>query len=187
MQSLFRLSAAIDRLLTAIAKVGAWASVLLVLTVCYDVTTRYFSVPKFFGLNSTKIQESEYWIHTYLFALTLGYAYIRQAHVRIDLVRDRLPIKVKYLLEIIGIVCFLMTYVVVAVYFTSAYAHQSYLEGELSKSVIGLSHIWVLKIALPTMFILLGLAGISQLVKAVAGYRGLLPPEMVPQTLGGDL
>ena len=34
---------------------------------------------------------------------------------------------------------------------------------------------------------LLGLAGISQLIKAVAGYRGLLPPEMVPQTLGGDL
>ena len=37
------------------------------------------------------IQESEYWVHTFLFALVIGYAYTRQAHVRIDLFREGLP------------------------------------------------------------------------------------------------
>ncbi|MEO1160698.1 MAG: TRAP transporter small permease subunit, partial [Pseudomonadota bacterium] len=67
-----------------------WFGLALVVVVCYDVLTRYFGVPKPFGLNSTMVQESEYWLHTFLFALLIGYTYTKQGHVRIDLVRTRL-------------------------------------------------------------------------------------------------
>lgn len=187
MGGLLRVSDGIDRLLAAIAKVGMWLGLALVLVVCYDVLSRYFGVPKPFGLNSTMVQESEYWLHTFLFATFLGFTYIKQGHVRIDLVRDRLPVKVKYAIEIMGCLVFLIPYAAIATWYCYSYAQASFLEGEASKSVIGLSHIWLLKSALPLMFLLAGLAGISQLIKALAGFTGQLPKDKVAETLGGDL
>lgn len=186
MTGLLTLSAIIDRVLGFIARVGAWAGFVLVLVVVYDVVSRYFGVPKPFGLNSTQIQESEYWLHTFFFSLMIGYAYIRQAHVRIDLVRDRLPIKVKFLFEVLGCVFLLIPFTVMVIWYSYNYALTSYDEGEVSRSVIGLSNIWILKATLVVLFVLLLMAGISQLIKAVAGLIGRLPEEKVAETLGGD-
>lgn len=187
MQALLGVTKVIDALLGAIARIGAVAGLGLVLVVVYDVVTRHFGVPKPFGINSTQFQESEYWLHTFLFTLVLGYAYTNQKHVRIDLVRDRLSLKAKYILEILGCTLFLLPFTAMAIIYHFAYVRASYFEGEVSKSVIGLGHIWILKAALPIMFLLLFLAAISQLIKAVAGLTGHLPAEKIAETLGGDL
>lgn len=186
MQSLLGVSAAIDKMLAFFGKVGAWAGFLLIFAVCIDVVTRYFGVPKPFGWNSTQLQESEYWLHTFLFTLMIGYAYTRQAHVRIDLVRENFPIKVKYLVEMVGIAIFLFTYSLLGAWYTYKYALSSFLEHEMSKSTIGLSNIWIVKSALVLMFILMGFAAISQFIKALAGFRGVLPKEMIAETLGSE-
>lgn len=186
MQALLGVSAVLDRILRIVAGIGAWCGFALMLVVCFDVATRYLGVPKPFGLNSTQVQEFEYWLHTFLFALILGYAYTRQSHVRIDLVRDRLKTRTKYLIEIIGCVIFLLTYSALGTWLTWKYAYASFLEDEVSKSTIGLSNIWILKGALVAMFVLLAMAGVSQLIKAIAGYRGQLPQNKVAETLGGD-
>ncbi len=186
MQGLLKLSAIVDRILGGIGNVGAWAGVLLIATVMYDVITRYLGLPRGFGLNATQIQEFEYWLHTFLFTLFIGYAYTKQGHVRIDLVRDRLPMKTKFVIEILGIVIFLIPFCAVAIVYNISYAVTSFNEGEISKSVIGLTNIWILKSFLPIMFILLLFAAVSQLIKSVAGFLGVLPEEMIPETVGGD-
>ncbi|MEQ8347396.1 MAG: TRAP transporter small permease subunit [Sneathiellaceae bacterium] len=184
MHMLLGLSTIIDRVLSVIARIGAWCGVALVAVVCFDVATRYLGLPKPFGLNSTQVQESEFWLHTFLFALVIGWAYTKQAHVRIDLVRERLPRRARYAMECLGIVLFLLTYVAIGTWYTGTYAHYSFQENEASKSTIGLTHIWILKLSLPAMFILLGLAGISQLIKSFAGLIGRLPEDRVAETLG---
>ena len=108
MHPLLRTSTMLDTVIDRVAMVFVWSSILLMLAVIYDVITRYFGLPRGFGLNATKLQESEYWFHTLLFTFTLAWAYRRQAHVRIDLIRDRLPLKVKFLIEIIGCLLFLI-------------------------------------------------------------------------------
>ncbi|HHK73812.1 MAG TPA: TRAP transporter small permease subunit, partial [Rhizobiales bacterium] len=170
MDRLLRFSAGIDRLLGRIAKIGGWCGFILIVLVMYDVVTRYLGVPRGFGVNATQLQEAEYWAHTFLFALVIGYAYRRQAHVRIDLLRDRLSLKSKYALEIFGILAFLLPYCFIAFYFTFDYTLRSFNEHEVSKSIIGIGNIWILKATMPTLYALLGLAGISQLIKAVAGF-----------------
>ena len=187
MQGLLSLSRAIDRLLSGIAHIGAWCGFILMVVVCIDVVTRYFGVPKPFGMNSTQLQESEYWLHTFLFSMVLGYAYVRQAHVRIDLIRDRLPLKVKYLIEILGCLLFLIPYCGIVGELCWGYVSLSYSSGEASKSTIGLTHLWILKSSLLFMYGFLVLAGISQLIKSLAGFRGELPDQLVAGTLGGDL
>ena len=159
---------------------------MLVLVVIYDVVARYAGVPKPFGLNSTQIQESEYWLHSLLFTLVIGYAYIAQSHVRIDLLRERMSTRKKYFIEMVGCLIFLIPYALIAGFYSYRYAYASFLEGEVSKSVIGLSNIWILKSTMPLMFLLLGLAGISQLIKSVAGLAGKLPDDMAARALGGD-
>ncbi|MCI5078480.1 TRAP transporter small permease subunit [Oricola sp.] len=186
MQSLLGVSAAIDKLLAFFGRLGAWAGFVLIIAVCVDVATRYFGVPKPFGWNSTQLQESEYWLHTFLFTLMIGYAYKRQAHVRIDLLRDSFPIKVKYLVEMVGIALFLFTYALLGAWYCYKYALSSFLEHEMSKSTIGLSHIWIVKSALVAMFVLMGFAAVSQFIKALAGFRGVLPDDMVAETLGSE-
>ena len=186
MSGLLRISDAIDALLALFGRIAAWAGLLLVLVVVYDVVSRYAGVPKPFGLNSTQIQESEYWLHSVLFAFMIGYAYTRQAHVRIDLVRETLPLRAKFVIEMLGCAIFLIPYALLATYYCALYAYTSYLEDEVSKSVIGLSNIWILKTTLPLMFALMGLAGLSQFIKSLAGFTGHLPAGRMQAALGGD-
>lgn len=185
MRPLLRVSAVIDVILSKVAIVGAYCGLLLVVVVCFDVATRYFSVPKPFGLNSTQIQESEYWLHAILFSLLMGYAYIRQAHVRIDLLRDQCSRRVKFIIEIIGIAFFLLTYSTMGVIYSYSYALTSFIEGEVSNSTIGLSNLWILKSMVPLLFVLLFLSGISNLIKCLAALGGALPEERHHEVLGG--
>ncbi|RMF02006.1 MAG: TRAP transporter small permease subunit [Alphaproteobacteria bacterium] len=186
MQGLLRISSVIDAFLERIARLGAIAGLMLAFVVVFDVVTRYFGVPKPFGLNSTQVQEFEYWLHTVLFSLVIGYAYVVQGHVRIDLIRDRLSLRAKYILEIIGCVLFLIPFCLVALRYHVAYAYASFLEGEVSKSVIGLTHLWILKSFLPLLFLLLLMAALSQLIKAVAGLTGDLPADKIAATVGSS-
>jgi TRAP-type mannitol/chloroaromatic compound transport system permease small subunit len=186
MQALLTISGAIDKFLTVVAKIAIWAGFFLVLVVCYDVASRYFGVPKPWGLNSTKVQEAEFWLHSYFFAMLIGYGYLKQAHVRIDLLRDRFSTKTKLVIEIIGICFFLLPFISIVTYYTYLYAYQSFLEGEVSKSLIGIPHSWLLKITLPAMGGLLWLAGVSQLIKCIAGLKGVLSKELMLATIGEE-
>lgn len=175
----------IDRLLTLVAHLGALAMVALVLITVYDVLTRYFGIPKFGTLNSTMLQESEFWAHTILFATFVGFALIKHAHVRIDLVRDYLPTRAKYVLEILGLVALLLPFSLFGFYYSWPYVARSYVSGEISSSTIGLSHVWLLKSMLLVMFATLFLGGLSQLLKCIDGLKGPVTKEQEYAALGG--
>ncbi|MXU66622.1 TRAP transporter small permease subunit [Oceanomicrobium pacificus] len=185
MQSLLMLSRFIDRTLRVLALTGGWLGALLVVVVCYDVITRYFGVPKPAGLNSTMIQESEYWLHAYLIMLAVGYGYTRQTHVRIDLLREGFSERRKYWIEIVGICLALVPYSLLGIWLSFGYAKQSFLSGEISKSQTGLSNLWLLKAGMVLLFVLLLLAALSQLIKCIAGLRGDLDEDTRDQLLNG--
>lgn len=175
----------LDQLLGIVARVGGVAMLALVCITVYDVMTRYFGLPKFAGLNSTMLQESEYWAHTVLFSLVMGYAFTRQAHVRIDLVRELVPRKVKYGFEIFGLLVFLLPFSAIAARYTYNYVYISWRDSEVSPSTIGLTNFWIIKSMLLVMFVLLFIAGVSQLLKCIDGLRGKLTEEEEFQVLGG--
>lgn len=183
---LSRIYRPIDALLKLIAYTGCVAIVLLVTITMYDVSTRYLGLPKFAGLNSTMVQESEYWAHAFLFAWVIGYGYTRQAHVRIDLVRDLLPRRGKLLMEIFGILTLLTPYAIIGSWYCFKYALKSYVDGEVSPSTNGLTNFWILKSTLPTMFVLILLAGISQLLKCVDALMHTLDEDTERNLLGGS-
>jgi len=121
MERLTALATALDRFVIGIGRVAAWAGLLLVLVTIADVTMRSATQSSWEFLRalsaaqqrvfgSTQLQKLEWHLHTVLFLSCLGYAYVKGAHVRIDLVRERLGIRAKAWIEILGVVFFLLPF-----------------------------------------------------------------------------
>jgi TRAP-type mannitol/chloroaromatic compound transport system permease small subunit len=110
---------------------------------------------------STMMQEMEWHFHTALFALVLGYGYIYNTHVRVDLIREKLNFRKKAWLELIGLSVFMIPFTVTVIWFAIDYAHSSFVVGEISASTVGLSHRWIIKSILVVGLIVAAIAGIS--------------------------
>ena len=143
-----RMRRAVDR----IGRFGAWMIVPLVLITVMDVSIRKVGLFQImlienFGriFDSTVLQELEWHFHTGLFALVLGYGYIWNTHVRVDLVREHLHFRKKAWLEFLGLTFFLIPYTCIVVYFAFIYAMDSYAMNEISASTVGLTHRWIIK------------------------------------------
>lgn len=95
--------------------------------------------------SSTILQELEWHFHTALFVLVYGYGFARNSHVRVDLVRARLTSRRQAWIEFWGTTIFAIPFGIVIVYFGYRFALQSFVTNEVSVSMIGLTHRWIIK------------------------------------------
>ena len=160
LQKLLSISAFFQKIVIFFGKIGSWLALPLIFIIIFDIITR-----RFFILGSTKLQEMEWHLHTALFLLSLGYAYIKNAHVRIEIVREKYPSIIKSIFETLGILFFLIPYTILVIYYGIDFVSRSFNLNEVSSALTGLSHRWIIKSFIPFgMFILL-LAGLSLLFK----------------------
>ena len=159
-KTLLNISARLESILVAIGKLGAWLSLPLIAIIMFDIISR-----KFFVLGSTKLQEMEWHLHTALFLLALGYAYLKNSHVRIEVIREGFSTKLKAILEVIGVVFFILPYTGLIIWFGIDFVSRSYGMNEVSAALTGLSHRWIMKSFVPMGMAFLWLAGISVLLR----------------------
>lgn len=177
MRILASLSRGIDRFILAIGKIASLLFLPLMVVIVYDVIQRkaisvdngFIDTP--FYLSSTVLQELEWHLHGALFLLTLGFAYVKDAHVRIELLRDRFPPRRKIRLEALGILLMLLPYCWFVVTYGWGFAERAYLTGEGS-ATNGMSGRWIIKAFVPAGFALFGLAGLSVLLKCAVRLGG---------------
>jgi len=177
-----RLSDRLRKLVDFIGRWGSWLVLPMVLITVLDVIGRKIAWldddGKLHGIQiflvrhvgrifeSTMLQELEWHFHAALFALVLGYGYIHNAHVRVDLIRENLAFRKQAWLEFLGITLFLIPYTITIVYFAWGYAETSYAMGEQSASTVGLTHRWIIKSVLVFGLIVAGIAGIAVWLQA---------------------
>ena len=166
--TLLMVSKTITKMLTNIGMIGAWLSIPLIGIIIFDIITLRFLV-----LGSTKLQEMEWHLHTMIFLLALGFAYTRNAHVRIEVVREKFSLEVKSWLEILGCVLFLIPYTIMIIYFGLDFVERSFNLNEVSSALTGLSHRWIIKSFVPVGMILLWLGGCAVLLRNIAFIIGL--------------
>lgn len=171
MEVLIRVSEGLDRVITKVGKIAAWAGLILILITVFDVVTR-----RFFVLGSTKLQELEWHFHTILFAFCLGFAYLKDAHVRIDLLRENLSERTRWWIELAGCLLFLIPYCALVIYFSVEYTYKSFATNEVSASATGLTHRWIIKSAIPLGFIFLALSGVAVVLRKIVELFG--PPPL---------
>jgi TRAP-type mannitol/chloroaromatic compound transport system permease small subunit len=179
MGQLLAVSEALDRLLTRIGNWAAWLLVPLVIVIIVDVITRKFQLLTSLTesmrvggnesgahfiesyLTSTKFQEMEWHLHAALFLLCLGYGYVKNSHVRIELVRERFDLETRAWTEFIGCIIFLLPYASLVLYFSYDFAMRSYEINEVSSALTGLPYRWVIKSFVPIGMVLLLLAAFT--------------------------
>lgn len=160
MQRLLKLSDALAAVVTALGKAVGWLALVLMAVIVYDVVGR-----RFFATGSTMLQDLEWHLHGAIFLLGFGFAYLRDAHVRIELLRERWPLRWRAWLEAAGILLFLLPYCGLVIWFGYDFAERAFVRGE--GSVTGLQHRWVIKSLLPIGFAVLALGGLSVLLRLI--------------------
>ena len=96
-KTLLQISLKLEKILSFIGMIGAWCALPLIGIIIFDIISR-----RFFVLGSTKLQEMEWHLHAALFLLALGYAYLKNSHVRIEVIREGFSTKLKAILEIMA-------------------------------------------------------------------------------------
>ena len=172
MKFMFWLDDVTETVIVWIGRATAWVAIFLMLVIVFDVVTR-----RFFVLGSTKLQELEWHIHAVLFLFCLGWAYLKDAHVRIDLVRERLSDRAQKWVELIGCLLFLIPYAVIVIFYGVDWWHRSFIQNESAASATGLPYRWIIKAALPIGFTILLLSGIGMAFRKIVQLFGT--PDMV--------
>ena len=177
------LSATLGKFVETIGKWGALFMLPLVFITVWDVLQRktltfignwmlnnemiaardwmYGTLLEFLPFRSTLLQELEWHFHVCLYTLVLGYGYVYNRHVRVDLVREKLTFKKQAWIELIGCTCFMIPYCLLVAWFAIDYAHEAFSSNEQSASLVGRSNRWAIKSILVFGLIVAALGGIA--------------------------
>jgi TRAP-type mannitol/chloroaromatic compound transport system permease small subunit len=166
MDRLLRISKALERALYAISMAAGWLFVACTLVIVFDVLTRKFGF-QLAGMGSTRLQELEWHLHTVLFSFWLGTAYIKNAHVRIDIAVVNSAPRARAWIELLGVAVFALPYCLVAIYFSYDFFHTAWAFNESSDSATGLPWRWIPKGVISLGLILLLAAVISVALRLI--------------------
>jgi len=121
----------------------------------------YGNLLEWLPFRSTLLQELEWHFHVANFALVLGYGYIYNRHVRVDLIREKLSFRNQAWVEFIGVSLFMIPFCLIVAYFSVDYVASAFATNEQSSSLVGLSHRWAIKSILVFGLLLAAVAGFA--------------------------
>ena len=168
MSPLLQLSRLIDRLSEFIGRWVAWLVLAAVLISAINAAVR-----KAFGTSSNAFLEIQWYLFAGVFLLAAGYTLLRQEHVKIDVILGHFSKRTQIKVEIFGIVCFLFPFVFAMVTLVWPLVVKAFVTGEMSQNAGGLIR-WPVFALVPAGFALLGLQGLSELIKRFAFLQGLI-------------
>ncbi|MET0575741.1 MAG: TRAP transporter small permease subunit [Mesorhizobium sp.] len=166
MAGLLALSRGIDRLNEFIGKWVSWSILLAVLVSAGNAVIR-----KAFNMSSNAWLELQWYLFGAAFLLAAAYTLKQNEHIRIDIVYGMFSRRTQHWIDLLGHIFFLMPFVLLMIYYFIPYVGLSFRSGEVSSSAGGLI-IWPAKSLLLIGFSLLGLQGISEIIKKIAIMRG---------------
>lgn len=131
----------IKSLLEKLAFASGWLLIVLMCITCTNIACRKLGIP--FPL--TKLQELEYYLHTAVFSMWMGYNYAINAHPRVDSYTETLKFKVRAWIELLGCLLFALPYMGILVYFGWDFVYTSFVQNETSENALGWSNRWIMK------------------------------------------
>ncbi|MCK5896941.1 MAG: TRAP transporter small permease subunit [Cocleimonas sp.] len=144
--------------------IGSFAAILLLCllaNVFYDVIMRYL-----FNDVSIGMQELEWHLYATLFLLGITYTLKENAHVRVDIIYEKLSPKKQAFIDISGTLFFLLPFCLLVAYYGIGFAHEAYALGESSGDPGGLPHRWIIKSMISVSFIFVIIASIGFMLRA---------------------
>lgn len=143
----------IEKSVVWIGLIGGWVLLLpIIFSRFYDIIARQFT-----NAQSTIVQFIEWDAFFVLICLIFGFAYFRDGHARIDILRERFSARLKAWIEVVGIVVFLAPFCLVCIIYGIEHAIISHHFQE--KWWVPFADGWVRKAIIPFGFSILLLSG----------------------------
>jgi TRAP-type mannitol/chloroaromatic compound transport system permease small subunit len=176
-----KISNLIDALNERVGRSASWLVLFAVVISAGNAIVR-----KVFNNSSNALLEIQWYLFAALFLLAAGYTMLRQEHVKIDVILGRFARRTQVKIEIFGILVFLFPFVFEVLQLSIPFALNGYRSGEMSSNAGGLIR-WPVYAMIPLGFGLLGLQGVSELIKRLAFLSGAAPdPAVKTQTKSAE-
>jgi len=163
------LSGAIDAVTERIGRFVYWLILVVVVISAANAVVR-----KAFNYSSNSYLEIQWYLFSAIFLIGAGYTFLRNEHVRIDIISGRLSPRAQNWIDVIGIVFFLFPMSLIIMWLSWPLFIDSYTRGEVSTNAGGLI-IWPARLMVPVGFALLLIQALSELVKRIAFLAGRIP------------
>lgn len=149
-----------------IGKLAYWLVLVAVVVSAVNAVVRY-------GLNTSSNAwlELQWYLFSGVFLLCAGYTFLRNEHIRIDIVLGRFSKRVQAWVDIFGIIFFMFPMTLLIMVLSWPMFMDSFVTNEMSSDAGGLIR-WPVKLLVPVGFFLLTAQGVSELIKRVAFLTG---------------
>ena len=175
LKSLLPIARRIDAIDTWIGKRLAWLILAAVVVSALNATVR-----KIFDTSSNSWLELQWVLFSIVFLLCSPWTLLANEHIRIDIVNNILPKRVRDTIDVIGHALFLMPLAIVMIVTSIPFFYRSIAINEQSGNAGGLPQ-WPSKSLVLIGFTLLLIQGISELIKRIAVMRDLIPDPHASQ------
>ena len=155
-----RFSNAVDPIITRIGNAVSWIWIVLLGVIVINVFMRYA-----LGEGRIEFEEIQWHLYSIGFMIGLGYAVVHDAHIRVDIVHERLSPLTRAWIDLYGILLFVLPFVVLMLVYAVPFIADSFITSETSPSPGGLPYRWLIKSMMFVGFALLGAAAVSRLTR----------------------
>lgn len=166
MSFLLKLSRLIDALTNRIGQLAMWCVLATTLISAGNAIVR-----KLFDTSSNAFLEIQWYLFAAVFMLGSGYAFLRNAHVRIDFISSKFSARGRNWVDIGGIVLFVFPLCYMMATLGWPLFMNALNSGEMSSNAGGLIR-WPVYALIPAGFALLALQSTSELIKRIAFLTG---------------
>ena len=168
MKAIVFFSRLIDQLNEWIGRGVAWVTLGLVLVVFVDVCMRYL-----FNTSFVFTQELEWHLFAFIFLVGAGYTLLHDGHVRVDIIYQRLGLKGRAWINLIGVIFFLFPGCIMIILTSLKFVINSWSIMEGSPDPGGIPFRFIIKATIPVGFFLLLLQGASLGIHSLLQLLGL--------------
>ena len=175
MQSLLNVSRGIDAFTRWTGRRLAW-----LIAVAVIVSAANAIVRKTLDTSSNSWLELQWVLFSVVFLLCSPWTLLDNEHIRIDIVNNLLPKRVRDVIDLVGHLFFLLPLTIVMIITGGPFFRRSYEINEQSGNAGGLPQ-WPAKSLIIIGFAFLFVQGISEIIKRIAVMRGLVPDPHASQ------
>jgi len=172
MSILLQISRLIDGINLLIGKLAMWLILAATLISAGNAIVR-----KTLSTSSNAWLEIQWYLFAAVFMLGGAYAFLRNAHVRIDFLSGKFSARTRNWIDVVGIVVFLLPLCYMMATLGWPLFERAWISGEVSSSAGGLVR-WPVYALIPLGFGLLAAQGFSELIKRVAFLTGQGPDPL---------
>ncbi len=169
LKALLPISRIVDATTVWIGKRLSWLIIAAVMVSAVNATVR-----KVFDTSSNSFLELQWVLFSIVFLLCSPWTLLANEHIRIDIVNNLLPTRVRNIIDVVGHAFFLLPLTIVMIITAVPFFTVSYFQNEQSLNAGGLPQ-WPSKGLIMICFIMLLIQGLSELVKRIAVMRDLIP------------